>query len=415
MLGRSTAVVFMLGFAHAGVLAGCGNSSKGISSGKDAAEDTRSADRDTTPVPDTNLMPDADASRANDSAPDAEPAEDVAGKEVDAMKPDTEPDVLERGDNARDIPPSTDLPAETAAVPDGKALDAPPTSEVGKPADAPAGPDSKSGIDGNLSLSCQGILLDNTFPPETYPVLYREPASANESFTARTSALLSSYGLATSDYTFDHIPVSWAATIQQGNGPCTLDLGGTSSAATFLATARSFLSKWGDLFQYQDNGKESVAPSCDSKFCMVTLAQDYCGLPLRSKEQNYRGDLVFDTYVKDGCLWRAISHFVPMVPIPRNVLLSEVQLKQAIVGLTLTYACATGERSVQVSAQDTFIMPVTPTVLVRESSTVASALEYRLAVGVVVGMGSNSPLAWTIYVDGLDGTVLDSVAGFICD
>jgi hypothetical protein len=138
---------------------------------------------------------------------------------------------------------------------------------------------------------------------------------------------------------------------------------------------------------------------------MVTLAQDYCGLALRSKEPSYRGDLVFDTYVKDGCLWRAISHFVPMIPIPRNVLLSEAQLKQAIVGLTLTYACATGERSVQVSEQNTFIMPVTPTVLVRKSSTVANALEYRLAVGVVVAMGSDSPLAWTIYVDGLDGTV----------
>ncbi len=56
-----------------------------------------------------------------------------------------------------------------------------------------------------------------------------------------------------------------------------------------------------------------------------------------------------------------------------------------------------------------------PSVLVRKSATVANALEYRLAVGVVVAMGSNSPLAWTIYVDGLDGTVLDSVAGFICD
>ncbi len=134
-----------------------------------------------------------------------------------------------------------------------------------------------------------------------------------------------------------------------------------------------------------------------------------------SREQSYRGDLKFDTYLKDGCLWRAISHFVPLVPIPRNVLLSEAKLRQAIVGLTLTYTCATGERSVEVTEQDTFTMPDSPTVHVRPSSTVANALEYRLAVGVVVAIGGNSPLVWTIYVDGLDGTVLESMAGFLCD
>ena len=44
-----------------------------------------------------------------------------------------------------------------------------------------------------------------------------------------------------------------------------------------------------------------------------------------------------------------------------------------------------------------------------------NALEYRLAVGVVVMAGGSMGLPWTIYVDGLDGTLLENVAGFICD
>jgi hypothetical protein len=155
-----------------------------------------------------------------------------------------------------------------------------------------------------------------------------------------------------------------------------------------------------------------VAASCDSKLCLVTLAQDYCGLKVSSQEQIYRGDAYVDMYPKDGCVWQAVSHFVPMVQVPRNMLLSEAQIKQAIVGLTLKYACATGERTVQVSAEDTFFMPDAPSVFVSQSQTQPGIeLEYRMALPVVVDTG----LPWTIYVDGMDGTVLRSVAGFICD
>lgn len=406
MLNRSTAVVLMLGFAYADLLVGCGDGAKKTSSGKDAAEDSRPVNQDTAPVPDANLVADADATRANDGAPEAQP---------DLAKPDVAPsDNASDSVDRRDVPTSIDLPGDRAAAPDGNAIDAPPAGEVGQAADAPADGDGRPGIDGNLSPACQGILFDETFPPPTYPVLYHEPANANATFTTRTSALLSSYGLGASDYTFDPMPVSWAATLQQGNGACKLGLGDTLSAATFLTTARSFLSKWGDLFQYKGNDKEGVAPSCVGNLCTVTLAQDYCGLPVLSRDASYHGDLRVDAYVKDSCLWRAISHFVPMVPIPKNVLLSEAQLKQALVGLTLTYACKTGEQSVQVSEQDSFTMPATPTVFVRKSATVDNALEYRLAVGVVVATKS-AALAWTIYVDGLDGTVIDNFAGFICD
>jgi hypothetical protein len=408
MLNRSTAVVFVLGFACAALLVGCGNASKGAPSGKDAADDARPAIPDT--AADANSGADGDTPRANDSAPDTAP---------DLEKSDGAPDVVAPSDvnadsaDVKDVPASIDGPGERTAAPDGSRSEATPDGEVGKSTDAPADGDGKPGIDGNLPASCQGILLDETFQPPTYPVLYREPADANATFTTRTSALLSTYGLGASDYTFDHMPVSWAATLQQGNGPCTLGLGEPISAATFLSTARSFLSKWGDLFQYKGNDKEAVAASCAGNLCMVTLAQDYCGLPVRSRDVSYGGDLRVDAYIKDSCLWRTISHFVPMVPIPKNVLLSEAQLKHAVLGLTLTYSCKAGQQSVQVSAQDTFTMPATPTVFVRKSATIEDALEYRLAVGMVVTV--ENALPWTLYVDGLDGTVIDSVAGFICD
>jgi hypothetical protein len=422
MFSRSTACSFMLSFACVTLLVGCEDSSPGNPSRKDAGPDARPSDRDVAVAPDTNLVADADASHGSDSLPDAEPGKkDVATEDLYLAKLDTAPDVVERKDlgadvaEQKDAPPSVDAPGESAPVPDGRALDVSALIDGAKPVDVPAGADTKPGIDSNLSPYCQSILFDNTFMPPTYPVFYREPASAAETFATRSAALLSAYGLGDADYTFESMPISWTATIEQGMGPCTLLLGGPPTKETALATAQSFLSRWGDLFQYKDNGKERMSTSCDSKFCNVRLAQDYCGLSVFSKDQSYRGDVYFDTYTKDGCLWRAISHFVPMVQIPRNVLLSEAQLKKAIVGLKLSYFCATGERTAQVSDSDSFTMPDGPSVLVRKSATETNVLEYRLAVGVVVMVGGSMGLPWTIFVDGIDGTLLENVAGFNCD
>jgi hypothetical protein len=421
MFSQSTARLFMLVFACAGLLVGCEDSSPGNPAGKDSGQDTRPGDQHAAVEPDTTLAANADASRGSDSAPDAEPAKkDVAIEDLYLAKLDTASDVVEPKDvgadaaDGKDAPPSVDSRTDSAPVPDGGALEVSAVMDGARLADAPASADTKPGVDSSLSSYCQSILLDNTFMPPTYPVLYPEPANAAETFATRSAALLSAYSLADADYTFKTVPVSWTATIEQGMGPCTLLLGGPLTKETSLATAQSFLSRWSDLFQYRDTGKESVPTSCDSKFCMVRLAQDYCGLSVFSKDQNYHGDVYVDIYAKDGCLWRAISHFVPMVPIPRNVLLSEAKLKQAIVGLTLTYACPEGQRSVQVSENDTFIMPDAPKVVVRKSPTIGNTLEYRLAVPVVVEIGGSEGLPWTVYVDGLDGTVLENVAGIIC-
>lgn len=66
------------------------------------------------------------------------------------------------------------------------------------------------------------------------------------------------------------------------------------------------------------------------------------------------------------------------------------------------------------SQTDSLTMPKRPTVVVRKSATQADTLEYRLAVAVLVEVGGTGGMPWTVHVDGLDGTVLASVASFAC-
>jgi hypothetical protein len=39
-------------------------------------------------------------------------------------------------------------------------------------------------------------------------------------------------------------------------------------------------------------------------------------------------------------------------------------------------------------------------------------LEYRLSIPVFVMTGG---MPWTVYVDGIDGSFIEGIAGFICD
>ena len=100
-----------------------------------------------------------------------------------------------------------------------------------------------------------------------------------------------------------------------------------------------------------------------------------------------------------------------MIPMPRNVLVTQKEIISAIVGQKFTYDCgSTGLYTVEVSDTDTFIIPG-PSVYVRTSPTVASALEYRLAIPVTVTAKGTS---WTVYVDAIDGSYIAGVANFIC-
>ena len=300
MSNRSTAALLALVFMHAGMLGGCDDSSQGAASSGDASRDERPANSDAAVVPDSNVVSVADA--GSGGGPDAGSAkQDVVGNSAgDAGNGDGKgagvdsvPDLVARADGEKkDATPIFDSPVE--ADPDVRTIDATAATDVVTPVDAAtradgkaAGADARTGIDSSLSSFCQSILLENAGPPDVYPVLYREPASAAETFAGRTATLISTYGLGESDYTFEGAPISWATSIDQGMGPCTLMLGGPITKDSVTAVADGFLSRWSDLFHYEDDGRVSVSTSCFNKFCMARFEQDYCGLPVFSGDPDW--------------------------------------------------------------------------------------------------------------------------------
>jgi hypothetical protein len=270
--------------------------------------------------------------------------------------------------------------------------------------------DSK--VDSNQSPFCQGVFIDNNGRPDIYPIIYREEESVKAQFNTEKARLISTYGLTESDYDITATPITWAASIEKyGSGEVTVP--GPIDKNNTLEIAKNFLSEWDVFFKYKGILTTSDQPYCFNKFCKVILTQDYCGLPLYSDENDYSGKTwVFLYFTPIEAVSSITSYFVPMVPMPRNVLLTDEEAKQAVVGRTFTYACATGERTAQVTSKDQITVPSTQTIYVRKSSTVAAALEYRLAIPTTVDINS---LSWIVYVDGIDGTVIDDVAEFICD
>jgi hypothetical protein len=101
-----------------------------------------------------------------------------------------------------------------------------------------------------------------------------------------------------------------------------------------------------------------------------------------------------------------------MIPMPRNVLLTDTDVKKAVVGQVYSYSCSTGRRTATVTSEDEVTVPSTRKVYVRKSTVVDSALEYRLVVPSLVAIRD---LYWTTYVDGIDGTVVASQSHFSCD
>jgi hypothetical protein len=328
MTNRSAATVLLLAPAFLAALAGCSADAKESMPERDAAHDvwTRTDASDVTAST-------GDLVSAAGDAPVGGPADMVPTPDAQTDAPSTaDAGVPSQGDAPSSHDASPDIVADgTIAMP----------AEAARPIDGSTADDGARPIDGTTSAACQGMLLDNTDRPDNYPVVVREPTNAADRFATRKAELLAAYGLGDADYTFDSTAITWAATIKQGMGACALKLG-TVTVDTVTATAQSFLSRWGDFFQYANNGTPTTAVSCYNKFCSTELKQDYCGLPVSSSDLVYRGWASVLLYASDGCVNRAESHFVPMVPLPRNVLRSDTALKQAIVGQTLTYQCAAG-------------------------------------------------------------------------
>jgi hypothetical protein len=235
--------------------------------------------------------------------------------------------------------------------------------------------------DGKLIPSCEEILFDNTGPPANYPVIYRGTASATD------------------------------------GGVDAGQLSGTVAGAPFssdntVPAVEAYLADWQKVKGYDGILTTAGPASCFSMFCDVHFTQNYCGLAIYSPQLAYRGVWSIIIYSQTGNVYQVSSSLVHMIPVPRNVLATQQQTIDAIVGQNFTYDCGGGSSTVVVvSNQDTFVIPPDPSVYVRPSPTDASALEYRLAIPVQVTASGSQ---WTVYVDAIDGSFLEAVADFIC-
>jgi hypothetical protein len=285
------------------------------------------------------------------------------------------------------------------------------------PGDGGTDADTDAGAEGDSDVTsvCRGILVDNNGPPETYPVIYQEPANALDQFEAEKARLLSTYGLPESAYSITATPITRVAQMQGDGSTWLRPASGPVDEGNTVSITEDFLSDWGKLFGYAGilaTTSAPFAPYCFSNFCRVDFTQDYCGLSLYSRESDYNGTATVLLQSQVGGVYRIVDGLVPMRPVPRNVLVTEKQVISAIVGKIFTYECATGESTIVVSDQAVFTVPSTQVVYIRTSPTIAAALEYRLAIPVHVTAGG---MPWTVYVDGIDGSFLEAVAGFICD
>jgi hypothetical protein len=278
------------------------------------------------------------------------------------------------------VPPGNpDAGVDAAIVPDsGPFGDAAEDRATQADADADAGGEG----DGGHILSCEEILFDNPAPPDNYPVLYRVAANTPDPLAAEKAQLIST-------------PLAGAPFDKSNTGPA----------------AEAFLSKWEKLYGYDGSLTTTGQAYCIAPFCDVGFTQNYCGLSIRSPELAYGGTWSIFIYSQTGKVYRITSGLVHMIPMPRNVLVTQKEIISAIVGQKFTVDCATGPSTVEVSNQDTFVNPPNPSVYVRASPTVPTALEYRLAIPVEVTTGGSQ---WTAYVDAIDGSFLEAVANFIC-
>jgi hypothetical protein len=258
----------------------------------------------------------------------------------------------------------------------------------------------------NPSPLCQGIFLSGR--PETYPVLYREAEDAKAKFESEKARLLTAFSLTESDYQFKTAPITWAADIQKfGGGAISVQGPVDKNTVTSLATA--FFADWGAMFLAKDILTTTGGIDCYNKFCKVNFTQDYCGLQVTSPTLEYNGITPVSFYATPIEAVSSISsHFVPMLPIPGTVLMAHEQVRQSVVGISLSYSCPDGIRTIQVAEKDSIAIPSKPMVYIRKSPTIASALEYRLVLAVVVLE------SFTVYVDAVEGVVIESRPDFNC-
>ena len=108
---------------------------------------------------------------------------------------------------------------------------------------------------------------------------------------------------------------------------------------------------------------------------------------------------------KDGRLMQLDDRFIPLVEMPARPQIDQASARQKVVGRTFTYSDIAGrEQKVQISRAD----EVNVKQLVVLPIEKGDAIEVHLAWEVVAG----SSLAWTVYIDAINGDELRVVQNF---
>ncbi|HOX42902.1 MAG TPA: hypothetical protein PK668_04845 [Myxococcota bacterium] len=265
------------------------------------------------------------------------------------------------------------------------------------------------------AAGCQGILLDNQGIPEGYPSLYVEPADAEQTFQDRLAAFKARWGLGAFDYDISTTGITWTPRLwRRSSGPY-IRLGeGVFDESDALARSEELLTADGEFFRTAGLAFTPGELSCNDPYCRVILAQDYCGLSVASADPSFDGTVELLVAQEYAGLHEARTGVVPLVPVPRNPLLTGQEARERLLGLELEYWCADGLHTATVSdLSELTLEPEVPLVWAQPSGTRPDALELRLAyrVEVLVDWG----LGWTCALDAVDGTLISETAGFICD
>jgi hypothetical protein len=370
------------------VYAGCGDSSSSpADSGNDDSE-SGGADADSDGDTDTDTDTDTDSDTDGDTDTDTDSDSD-SDSDTDT---DSDSDVDTDTDSDTDADSDTHTDSGTEGDGDMDSGEPPGTDTVG---------------------SNNALCIENVGIPAVYPIPYAPDPSLRAPFVAKLDNLFSTYNL-TDDYKYFYTDVL-APEIRRTNmgDGVWLPLGdGAKDPSTVVTAVEAFLMSWPDLFNYRPGVDILGEPTCTETRCEFEVHQNYCELLPIVTETSFAGRITVQVDLETGGLRRLRSSFVPELPVPTIPLVSESEVAQSLVGAEIPYDCH-GEEIIVIESVYQLSFPATPRIFVTMDSE-QDILLYHLAIPVHLSGLPDAKPSWTIYVDALDGTIIDVHQHFIC-
>jgi hypothetical protein len=163
---------------------------------------------------------------------------------------------------------------------------------------------------------------------------------------------------------------------------------------------KGFIDRWRELIGADPASVSLISADESGALQRFTYRQSNYGFPIAG----IYGEMTA-VVSKDGRLMQLDDRFIPLVELPARPLIDLAAARQKVVGRTFTYSDIAGrEQKVQVSRAD----EVTVKQLVVLPIEKGDSIEVRLAWEVVAG----SSLAWTVFIDGMNGEELRVVQNF---